>query len=299
MFLDRIHRRIAELTDAGCIETGDVVPSTEEEILALERKLGFRLPGAVRELYRWGGADLGRVFGGSDLMDGKEQMATDYRRAARQTLEDAGENPGMLDAKTLIVQMDCDGQFSFIRADRGDDPAVFTHNEQEPTFCSCERFTDYLALIVEQTADTERIECVRSMGDLDRLLASSQEVLQMWFAGGMQLDAVPDRVFDFQELRSLNLVGKGLRELSPRIGELAFLRRLDLARNSLSSLPAELAGLDELEELDLADNRLTTAIDILLKLPALRYCCLARNPLSAVEAEKLHAQLPHVALVFS
>ena len=25
MFLDRIHRRIAELMDAGCIETGDVV----------------------------------------------------------------------------------------------------------------------------------------------------------------------------------------------------------------------------------------------------------------------------------
>lgn len=67
MYLNRIHRRLAELAELGCLETDDVVPCSEADLLSLERKLGFRLPGVVRELYLWGGKDLGSAFGGMDL----------------------------------------------------------------------------------------------------------------------------------------------------------------------------------------------------------------------------------------
>jgi Leucine-rich repeat (LRR) protein len=51
--------------------------------------------------------------------------------------------------------------------------------------------------------------------------------------------------------RILNLVAKGLIELSPRIGELTFLKHFYFAQNSLSTLPMALA---DLEELDLGNN---------------------------------------------
>jgi hypothetical protein len=303
MYLDGIHRRFAELAELGCLETDDVVPCTEEDLLLLERKLGFRLPGVVRELYLWGGKDLGSVFGGMEVLDFEQQMEHDYRPGARETLEEAGENPALVDAQTLIIQIDCDGQFSFVRADQGDDPPVHTHSEQEPTFCSCERLSDYLALMVEQSAGVEEIQLVRAVEDLDDLPKPGQaagylEVRHLLFAGGLQFATVPDRVFEFKELRSLNLVGKGLIELSPRIADLAFLKRLHLARNSLTSLPMALAELDELEDLDLGDNQLSTVIGVLRKLPSLRFCALAGNPLPAEELDQLRAGLPQLQVTF-
>ena len=299
MYLDRIQRRLAELEELGCLQSQDQVPCTEEDIESLEKKLGIRLPGVVRELYLWGGKDLGSVFSRMDVVDLDQQMKWDYRPGARETLQEAGEDPATLDAQTLIVQVDCDGQFSFVRADQGDDPPVYTHNEQEPTFCSCERFSDYLALMVEQSADIERIDLVRSIEDLNCLDVSDHEVLHLLFAGGMQFATIPERLFDFKELRSLNLVGKALIELSPRIGELTFLKRLALARNSLSSLPMALTELDELEELDLADNQLSTVIGVLRRMPGLRYCWLTGNPLSPEEVNQLQSELPHVQFTFS
>jgi Leucine rich repeat/SMI1 / KNR4 family (SUKH-1) len=297
IYLARIHRRLAELAELGCLETDDVVPCTEEDLLRLESKLGFRLPGVVRELYLWGGKDLGSVFGGMDVVDFEQQMKHDYRPGARETLEEAGEDPAVLDAQTLIIQIDCDGQFSFVRADQGEDPPVHTHSEQEPTFCSCERLSDYLALMVEQSAGVEEVKLVRAVEDLDDLPRPGQpaaylEARHLLFAGDLQFATVPDRVFEFKELRSLNLVGKGLIELSPRVAELAFLQRLDLARNSLTSLPMALAELDELEDLDLADNQLSTVIGVLRRLPNLRFCALSGNPLPPEELSQLQSELP-------
>lgn len=297
MYLDRIHRRLAELAELGCVEADDQVPCTEEEVAALEQKLGFHLPRVVRELYLWGGNELGGVFGRMDVLDLKQQMKWDYRSGARETIAEAGEEPALLDAPALVVQTDCDGQFSFVRADQGDDPPVYTHPDNEPTFCSCERLSDYLALMVEQCADIERIELVRSVEELDCLAVPDHEVFHLLFAGGLDFGTVPDRVFDFKELRSLNLVGKGLLELSPRLGELPFLKRLDLARNSHTSLPMALAELNELEELDLADNQLSTVIGVLRNLPALRRCWLAGNPLAEGELNELRRELPRVEFI--
>ena len=295
MYFNRIQRRLAELAQLGCIEIDNVVPCTEEDLAGLEEKLCFRLPGIVRELYVWGGRDFGCVFGGMDVLDFEAHLENDYGTDAREALEEAGEDAAILGARPLVVQMDCDGQFSFIRAEEGDDPAVYTHTHQEPTYCSCARFSDYLGLMVEQVAGVEEIELVRSSRQLARLAElRALRIHHLLFAGAMEFALLPNEIFAFRELRSLNLVGKGLFELSSRIGELAFLKRLDLARNSLSSLPMALAQLDELQDLDLSDNQLSTVIDVLRKLPALRYCQISGNPIAPEETAQLQSALAHV-----
>ncbi|HYG36231.1 MAG TPA: SMI1/KNR4 family protein [Clostridia bacterium] len=299
MYLDRIHRRLAYYAELGCAETDDTIPCSEAELGTLERKLGFRLPGVLRELYLLGGKDLGELFGGMDLVEFGQQMARDLRGDAQEILQEADEDPTILEGPAVVVQMDYDGQFSFLRADEGNNPPVHSHNEQEPTFCSCERFSDYLELMLEQSIGAEPIELIRSVEELEGLAASNPKLLHLLFTGGLQFGRVPARIFDFKELRSLNLVNKGLMDLSPRIGELAFLKRLDLARNSLSALPMALTELDGLKELDLADNQLNTVIDVLQKLPGLRYCWLAGNPLSGEEINQLQSELPEVEFVFA
>jgi hypothetical protein len=297
---NRIQRRLARLAELGCLQIDDVEPSTEEDLIALETKLGFRLPGVLRELYQWGGNDLGGVFGaGMEVLNLKEHMAHDYRPGARENLQAAKEDPSVLDDQTFILQMDYDGQFAFVRADQGDDPPVYNHNEQEPLFCSSARVSDYLALMVEQAAGVEEIELVRSLGSLRRLAELlAHRVQHVHFSGEIQFATFPEDVFALGELRSINAVGKGLLELSPRVAQLPFLRKLDLARNSLSSLSMALAQLDELEELDLADNQLGTVIGALRKMPALRYCWLAGNPIAPEEIDQLRTELPDATIEF-
>jgi Leucine-rich repeat (LRR) protein len=52
--------------------------------------------------------------------------------------------------------------------------------------------------------------------------------------------------------------------------------------------------LDELQDLDLSDNQLSTVIDVLRKLPALRYCQLTGNPIAPEEIAQLQSALSHV-----
>jgi hypothetical protein len=296
----RIQRRLTRLAELGCLQIDDVEPCTEQDLVALETKLGFGLPGVLRDLYQWGGNDLGSVFGaGMDVLSLKQHMEHDYRPGAREELQAAKEDSSVLDDQTFILQMDCDGQFAFVRADQGDDPPVYNHNEQEPLFCSAARVSDYLALMVEQAADVEEIELVRSLERLKRLAELlAHRVQHVHFSGEMQFATFPEDVFALGELRSINAVGKGLLELSPRVAELAFVRKLDLAKNSLSSLPMALAQLDELEELDLADNQLGTVIGVLGKMPALRYCWLAGNPIAAEEVNQLRHKLRDATIDF-
>lgn len=297
---NRIHRRLTQLAELGCLQIDDVEPCTEEDLVALETRLGFRLPGVLRELYQWGGNDLGGVFGaGMDVLSLKDHMAHDYRPGAREKLKAAKENPSVLGDQTFILQVDCDGQFAFVRADQGDDPPVYNHNQQEPLFCSAARVSDYLALMVEQAADLEEIELVRSLKSLKRLVELlAHRVRHVHFSGEMQFATLPDDLFALGELRSINAVSKGLLELSPRVAQLPFLNRLDLARNSLSSLPMALSQLDELEALDLADNQLSTVIAVLRKMPGLRYCWLAGNPIAPEEITQLRHQLPDATISF-
>jgi hypothetical protein len=296
---NRIHRRLTQLAQGGCLEIDDVQPCTEQDLVVLEAKLGLRLPGVLRELYLWAGQDLGSVFGGMDVLSLKQHLEHDYRPAARETLQEAKEDPSVLDAQTFILQVDYDGQFAFVRADQGDDPPVYNHNEQEPLFCSSARVSDYLALMVEQSAGVEEIELVRSLKRLKRLAELlAHRIHHVHFSGELQFATLPDDLFALRELRSFNAVGKGLLELSPRIADLAFLRKLDLARNSLSSLPMALAQLDELEELDLADNQLNTVPGALRQMPALRYCWLAGNPIAPEEIDQLRTELPGAAIDF-
>jgi len=296
---NRIQRRLTQLAQLGCLQIDDVQPCTEQDLVALETKLGFRLPRVLRELYCWGGKDLGSVFGGMDVLSLTQHMEYDYRAGARETLQEAKEDPAVLDAPTFILQVDYDGQFAFVPADQGDDPPVYNHNEREQLFCSSARVSDYLALMVEQAAGVEEIELVRSLMRLKRLAELlAHRIQHVHFSGEVEFAMLPDDVFALGELRSLNAVGKGLLELSPRIAGLAFLRKLDLARNALSSLPMALAQLDDLEELDLADNQLNTVIGVLRRMPALRYCWLAGNPIEPEEITQLRNELPGAQIDF-
>lgn len=294
MHLARLFRRINELSDLG-IDLEEPEPADESEIAELEEKLGFRLPAALRELHRWGGNDLG-FFNGGFLVDLSSFLKRDIQAEAAELLEKLGVDPASL-KDTVVVQMDYDGNFSYIPIGQGDDPPVFSRTETGRGFRVCARLSDYLLLVVEEIVGIERVELVRSLKTLGQLAEHGAESLKQLYIGGtVKCEALPELVFAFRELRALNVVSIGLMELSPRIAELACLKRLDIARNSLVTVPMALTQLGELEDLDLSENRLTTVIALLRNIPSLRFCALQGNSIPREEISQIQSQLPGIEL---
>jgi hypothetical protein len=291
MHLDRVLRRIEELNEIA-LEVGEIQPASAQEIAAFEKKLGAKMPGAVREIYEWGGNEMD-ILQAAFVPSLQEQMRSNLLPDARAILEKAGQDPKILTG-TMIVQMDYDGQFSFVRLDDGDDPAVMAVNERDRVRQASARFSDYIRLMIEQFASIEDVEYVHEVAALRKLKA--HEVKQLMLGGDERLGQIPAEIFALKDLQALNLVGKGLLEISPRIAELAFLKRLDLARNSISTLPMVLMQLDELEELDLADN-LISDVDLLQRMPALKWVSLRGNPIDPERLEQLQDTLEDVEII--
>jgi hypothetical protein len=299
MHLHRFFRRLNELVEIGCIELNEVDPCTPEEIATLERTRNLDLPPSLRELYLWGGKSFGDLFQGMELTDFNDHMKVDHRAQAQEILKEQGADPTPLN-DAVMVQFDYDNNFGYVRPDELDDPPIYGRIEGEGQItCWCERLSDYLLLMLEQIAGINDIEFIKSAKHLTRLAELKAHLIQhALFAGEIQFPAIPNEVFALRELRSLNLVGKGIIDLSPRIQELTSLKQLVLARNSLSSLPMALAHVDELEELDLADNQLSSVIDVLGCMPALRFCVLTGNPISTEEIDQLRSQNPDAEILF-
>ena len=70
------------------------------------------------------------------------------------------------------------------------------------------------------------------------------------------MDTIPEVVFSFSGLQTLDLTENRIKTLGPGQGNLTALRTLHLDLNPLGQLPAEIGALTSLRELRLGHNRL-------------------------------------------
>lgn len=73
----------------------------------------------------------------------------------------------------------------------------------------------------------------------------------------LELESIPDYVFDQLALEELILSGNAIRHIPPEIGKLTQLRILDLRDNQIQQIPEEIGNLPQLLELDLSGNQLS------------------------------------------
>jgi SMI1 / KNR4 family (SUKH-1) len=147
MYLDSAQDRVRA---ASFPDSDDIHPCSLDEVEALEAKLGCSLPESIREFLFWCGKGLGEIWSGSRCLEYDELLKQFGLHEARETLADAGLGHLLPDGKVLLFQFDQDGQFSFVRLDEGDDPAVYTYLEGKGLQRSAGRFSQYVDLIVRQ-----------------------------------------------------------------------------------------------------------------------------------------------------
>ncbi|WP_439891178.1 leucine-rich repeat domain-containing protein [Ralstonia sp. 25C] len=96
---------------------------------------------------------------------------------------------------------------------------------------------------------------------------------------------LPDEMFDFIHLKEMNVLDCGLRELSPRIGNLSALESLRLTHNPhLAALPAEVGDLGQLKHLALVDSSVQ-ALPSMERLTNLERLAVWHSPLASLPAD--------------
>jgi Leucine-rich repeat (LRR) protein len=149
---------------------------------------------------------------------------------------------------------------------------------------------------------------IRSMNDLKRLEAKNYSKVVRVELDKLDLVEVPEKIYEFINLKILilssnlltvvsnrisNLVKLEeiylnrnlLTELPEEIGELKKLRKLILAENKIKRLPCNFYNLENLEILNIISNQLEIISDDILKMKKLDYLYLRSNKLKYISKE--------------
>lgn len=112
-----------------------------------------------------------------------------------------------------------------------------------------------------------------------------------------KLEAIPNEINQLQKLEKLNLAKNRLKELNPQIGACKSLRWLDLGKNELSKLPDQICNLEDLEYLQLWANEITALPLKFHKLKKVKQIDMRAIIITDSERENINDQLPKQAEV--
>lgn len=147
--LEREKKRLQEL---NIIPSHDLLPCTEQEVLALEQLLGYTLPLAYRALLLWIGHGAGQLM--QDLDCFYDHLLS-FQKNARQLLREHECSLSLPEDAFVFFQCD-DYSFSFIQVSEGEDPPVYAYEStwrRTPFKKIYRHFSDFLAMEIEILAD--------------------------------------------------------------------------------------------------------------------------------------------------
>lgn len=116
---------------------------------------------------------------------------------------------------------------------------------------------------------------------LDESLDAPTERVRYLKIDGFEQAELPDRVFDFTNLRHLSVFG-GLQQLPIELGLLTALEQLNISGTSIENLPSNIGRLVNLGDVTFMNNRLTEIPNSLLNLSKLKRLYLRNNQLSTL-----------------
>lgn len=165
MYLERAKRRLEEInemkkrfkemgiegSDWGELRLNEPEPCTEDEVKALEEKLGRTLPEAYKEFLLWMGKGVGKgnLMAGEDFFVWNWEKEQEMLKLVRELFEE-DEFPGELPEDAFVFLFHQGYSFLFFRLSEGDDPPVYLWIESETSFQKIsEHFSDWLLERIE------------------------------------------------------------------------------------------------------------------------------------------------------
>ena len=117
---------------------------------------------------------------------------------------------------------------------------------------------------------------------------------RFFFLDSLSFPAIPSKLFTFNNLMSLNMIGNKMRKIPDELFQLTQLEWLYLNSNEISEIPPEITKLKNLQELALSSNRITKLPVEFSQLTTLRYLSIRSNSLEASTLDNIPSSVRHL-----
>lgn len=110
-----------------------------------------------------------------------------------------------------------------------------------------------LAAFNRLSAQSASNDSLRVYRDLDQAMKNPMQVYHLKLSH-KGYGIIPEQIFTFENLKTLDLSKNKIREIPPEIGKLKNLKELDISSNKLEVIPAGIGKLEKLQKLVLNRN---------------------------------------------
>lgn len=173
----------------------------------------------------------------------------------------------------------------------------------------------------QEAADTVVLSDETFFYSLNAALKNPEKVYKLRLQK-QKLESIPDEVFMFKNLRTLDLSKNNIKDIDTRIAELKYLENLDLSkneidtfpeviceirklkvlkmsRNNMEEIPVQIENLGFLETLELWDNDFSVFPESMSNLKSLKSLDLRGIIIESSEMNRLEDLMPGVKIHFS
>ena len=117
------------------------------------------------------------------------------------------------------------------------------------------------------------------------ILTNESTIVKEIHLSGLNLDDVPQEIYDFTYLEALYIDNNNIQSISPKIADLKNLKILNAANNKIKNVPKEILKLKSLHILNLANNDLEELPDNIHSFRELRELRLENNKLTDIDLD--------------
>lgn len=285
----------AQLNKTNPTLQSEIIGCSLEECAKLEAYIKHKLPKVFREFIQWIGNSPLKILPGISFFLKywlPEKKEDNLQIKACDLLDENEINTDVLD-DCFVFSFYEGFYFEFFRFDEGENPPVYSYTEGGKIEQFYPTFSDYvLGHLIEKKLKPSNSVWVTKEADLYNHQSLDSAIQHISFSGDYAIDVIPDKVFEFENLISLDLQNTKLKSISPKINKLKKLKTLNLSFNRISKIPKELFELEELETLNLKKNRLTKLPVEIQEMKELKELFLNKNYFKSKQLTTLSEAMP-------
>ena len=140
----------------------------------------------------------------------------------------------------------------------------------------CQRRLEYDSFDSTKLFTLSELYEIKTFRSLDEALKQPDSVYKL-IIFGKELNRVPDEVYSFKYLNTLELSKNSLKTLPEYIGDMIYLQGLYLAENKFSDMPEQVYRLPNLRRLRLGENKFDFMPEKLLEMKSIEEIYFGRN----------------------